>query len=70
MSALILKIIAMITMTIDHIGEVFSMPSTYRMIGRFAFPLYALMVIDGYRHIRHDSRSITLPISRFMLTYN
>lgn len=58
MSALILKIIAMITMTIDHIGEVFSMPSTYRMIGRIAFPLYALMVIDGYRHIRHDSRRL------------
>ena len=58
MSAFILKIIAMITMTIDHIGEVFSMPATYRMIGRIAFPLYALMVIDGYLHIKDDSRRL------------
>lgn len=59
MSAFILKIIAMITMTIDHIGEVFSMSVNYRIIGRIAFPLYAMMVIDGYQHLRNDKKRLT-----------
>ncbi|MBQ9036355.1 MAG: hypothetical protein IJ115_02720 [Erysipelotrichaceae bacterium] len=58
MSAFILKIIAMLTMTIYHIGEVFSMPLTYRIIGRIAFPLYAMMVIDGYLHLRNDRKRL------------
>ena len=55
MSALILKIIAMITMTIDHIGVVFNMPQTYRYIGRIAFPLYALMITEACNHLKNDN---------------
>ncbi len=68
MSALILKIVAMVTMTIDHIGEVFSMSSTYRMIGRIAFPLYSLMVVDGYLHIRNDEERLRRYVLFLLIT--
>ena len=56
MSAYILKIIALITMTIDHIGAVFELHDAFRCIGRIAFPLYALMVVDGCEHLLKDEK--------------
>ena len=47
----ILKIIAIITMTIDHIGElIFPELLALRIIGRIAFPIAAYQVAQGYKY--------------------
>lgn len=49
MSAFVLKIIACITMFIDHIGYViFDGPSYFNYIGRIAFPIFAFQISQGY----------------------
>lgn len=46
-----LKIIALITMTIDHMGAVlFPQLRLLRIIGRLAMPIYAYMIAEGCRH--------------------
>lgn len=52
-----LKLIAIITMTIDHIGYFlirdYNWYLVFRIIGRIAFVLFAFMVAEGIRHSRH-----------------
>ncbi|WP_273320300.1 TraX family protein [Vallitalea guaymasensis] len=49
-----LKIIACITMLIDHLGYTFFMQySSLRIIGRIAFPIFAFLIAEGYYHT-HD----------------
>ncbi len=60
-----LKWIAMVTMTVDHIGMIF-FPSNmvWRMIGRLAFPIYAFMIGEGCRHtgsLRRYLLSLAIP---------
>lgn len=53
MTAFHLKLIAMITMTTDHIAIVFVENNMImRSIGRIAFLLYAFMIAEGYYHIK------------------
>lgn len=48
-----LKIIAMITMTCDHVGmQIFPQLLWLRFIGRLAMPIYAYMIAEGCRHTR------------------
>ncbi len=48
-----LKIIAMITMTVDHVGMLlFPGELLLRIIGRLAMPIYAYMIAEGCRHTR------------------
>lgn len=48
-----LKIIAMITMTCDHVGmQIFAQLLWMRIIGRLAMPIYAYMIAEGCRHTR------------------
>ena len=48
-----LKIIAMITMTCDHMGvQIFPQLLWLRIIGRLAMPIYAYMIAEGCRHTR------------------
>ncbi len=53
MTILILKIIAMVTMTMDHVATGFldGMP-VMRIIGRVAFLLYAFMIAEGFFHLK------------------
>lgn len=52
-----LKIIAMIAMTIDHVGLVL-LPQVplLRLIGRLAMPIYAYMIAEGCRHTHSRGR--------------
>lgn len=49
-----LKLIALITMTIDHIGMML-LPGVriLRAIGRIAFPIFAYMIAEGCQHTRN-----------------
>ena len=42
-----LKMIACITMLIDHIGSVFVSGYTLRVIGRIAFPIYCFLMAEN-----------------------
>ena len=46
-----LKLIAMLTMTADHVGLML-LPHipVLRLVGRLAFPVYAYMIAEGCRH--------------------
>lgn len=49
-----LKIIALITMLIDHMGELFFRDyEILRVIGRVSFILYAFMLVEGTRHTKN-----------------
>ena len=57
-SSFILKIIAFVLMTLDHIGifliqmggNALVVGEIFRLLGRFAFPLFVLMLVEGVRH--------------------
>lgn len=49
-----LKIIAIVTMLIDHVGAVFFPEHTiFRIIGRVSFPLFAFMLAEGFFHSKN-----------------
>jgi uncharacterized membrane protein YesL len=56
-----LKIIAMISMLIDHIGVAF-FPSVkiLRCIGRLAFPIYAYMIAEGCRYTKNRKKYLAM----------
>ena len=54
MSSFVLKIIAIITMFIDHIGyAIFGKLSCFNYIGRIAFPIFAFQISEGYIHTKN-----------------
>ena len=53
MSSFVLKIIAVVTMFIDHIGyAIFGKFSFFNYIGRISFPIFAFQISEGYAHTR------------------
>ncbi len=52
-----LKLIALISMTVDHIG-VMLFPDLYvlRIIGRIAYPIFAFMIAEGCFYTKHKTR--------------
>ena len=52
-----LKIIACVTMLIDHIGAVL-LPQYFslRMIGRIAFPIYCFLLVEGAHYTKNPGK--------------
>ena len=55
MSMLTLKIIAVISMLLDHIGYAADIYAL-RCVGRLAFPIFAFLIGNGFRHTAHPGR--------------
>lgn len=51
-----LKIIAMISMALDHIGVIFPNAIILRCLGRLAFPIYAYMIAEGCRYTKNRKK--------------
>ena len=52
-----LKLIALITMTIDHVGMMlFPKIEILRVIGRIAFPIFAYMIAEGCQYTRNRKK--------------
>lgn len=62
MTAFLLKLIAVISMVIDHTGILLKdheligrdVYILMRTLGRFAFPIYAFLLAEGFRHLRNE----------------
>lgn len=55
-----LKLLAMLAMTLDHVGIVFFPQVLWlRIVGRLAFPIYAYMIAEGCRHTRRPLRYLS-----------
>ena len=56
-----IKIIAAVTMLVDHLGLIFFPKVTIlRIIGRLSFPLFAFMIAEGARYTRNRIKYISV----------
>lgn len=60
MNSFHLKLIAIITMVIDHIGAVlYPYYSSFRLIGRISFVLFAFLLVQGFIHTSNRKKYIS-----------
>ena len=53
MTSFVLKIIAAVSMLIDHVGVVlYPDAKAFRIVGRLAYPIFAYFVAEGFRYTR------------------
>ena len=64
-SNFILKIIAIVFMTLDHVGiflqnleNTYEIGEIFRCLGRLAFPLFIFIIVEGVRHTKHFGKYI------------
>lgn len=72
LSFFMLQVIAMLTMTSDHVGRAFFPDGSplwmlLTTIGRFAFLLYAFMIAEGYHHIKGDPKRVRAHVAKLAL---
>ena len=61
LSGTVLKLIAVVSMTIDHIGYIFFPNQIWlRILGRLAFPIFAYMIAEGCFYTRNKKRYLFL----------
>ena len=54
MTSFVLKIIAMVSMFIDHLGtSYFHNTTIMNLIGRIAFPIFAFQISEGFIHTKN-----------------
>lgn len=51
-----LKVIACVTMLLDHIGAIFVSGYTLRIIGRIAFPIFCFLMAEGAYHTKNPQK--------------
>ena len=66
-----LKIIALVSMTVDHIAYYLMEHGSWtydmmRTVGRMAFPIFAFLLVEGYDHTR-STRKYALSLLAFAL---
>ena len=57
MTSLVLKIIACLSMLLDHIGWIYGIVAL-RIVGRIAFPIYAFLISQGFVHTKNVKKYI------------
>ena len=68
MSNFVLKIIAMITMFLDHLGyAIYSKFSAFNYIGRLSFPIFAFGISEGYSHTK-SKKNYCIRLLMFAIT--
>ena len=66
-----LKIIALVTMTIDHTAAALTCGSWYlpmRCIGRIAFPIYCFLLLEGFVHTGNRKRYLLRLLLLFLIS--
>ena len=71
MSVFSLKLLAVVTMLIDHLGILlrskglvdYDVYLMMRTLGRFAFPIYAFLLAEGYRHLRRKPEGLRVHLT-------
>ena len=67
--AFTLKMIAAVTMLIDHTGYIFFPQYVFlRIIGRIAFPIFAFLIVEGFMHTRNVKKYIYRMIAFALIT--
>ena len=51
-TSFVLKIIAVITMTMDHYSKIADGPEWFSLVGRISFPLFAFLIGEGFRYTK------------------